>query len=139
MDSLWIVAVMFAAPLVLVLMLVLVAAPAGMAMAKSSRVPRPVTPQTWDEAKALSDKGELIKAIKTVRQHTGMSLKEAKDCVEAIKDGRMPRPPASQGVPLSDRVRAFRDFGDRDSALALVQAETGMSREEAGRFIDALD
>ncbi|WP_161602627.1 50S ribosomal protein L7/L12 [Thermomonospora catenispora] len=139
MNSLWIVAAMLAAPLVLVLSLLLVAAPAGMAMAKASRTPRPVTPETWDEAKRLIDKGEPIRAVKVVRQHTGMSLREAKEYVDAVKDGRVPRPPAPADGPLSDRVRALRDSGDRDSALALVQAETGMTREEAVRFLDALD
>ncbi|WP_157995934.1 50S ribosomal protein L7/L12 [Thermomonospora amylolytica] len=142
MDSLWIVAVVVGGPLVLVMALVLVAAPAGMAMAKASRPPRPpreVTPAVWDEAKELVDKGQLIHAVKVVRQHTGMSLKDAKDYVDAVKDGRAPRPLEPGTGRLSDRVRAFRDSGDHDSALALVQAETGMTREEAVRFVDALD
>ncbi|MBA9007646.1 50S ribosomal protein L7/L12 [Thermomonospora cellulosilytica] len=139
MDSLWIVAVVVGGPLVLVMALVLVAAPAGMAMAKASRPPREVTPAVWDEARALVDKGQLIHAVKVVRQHTGMSLKDAKDYVDAVKDGRAPRPLEPRTGRLSDRVRAFRDSGDRDSALALVQAETGMTREEAARFVDALD
>jgi hypothetical protein len=39
---------------------------------------------------------------------------------------------------LSDRVRAFKHAGDYESAVAIVCAETGMGRDEAARFVEAL-
>ncbi|SEF89947.1 Ribosomal protein L7/L12 C-terminal domain-containing protein [Thermomonospora echinospora] len=102
----------------------------------------PPSPEAFTRAQALLDRGKKIEAIKLIRDDTGMGLKEAKDYAEAMQDGRIPGPPAASphgaGL-LSERVRAFRDAGDRDSAVALVQAETGMNREEAVRFVDALD
>ena len=38
-----------------------------------------------------------------------------------------------------ERVRALRDAGDHASAVAMVQAETGMQRHEAERFVSVLD
>ncbi|WP_213953998.1 MULTISPECIES: ribosomal protein L7/L12 [unclassified Variovorax] len=39
------------------------------------------------EAIAAIDRGEWIEAIKLVREHTGLGLKEAKDAVERYRNG----------------------------------------------------
>ncbi|KAB2346011.1 ribosomal protein L7/L12 [Actinomadura rudentiformis] len=84
---------------------------------------------------------KVIHAIKRVREDTGLGLKEAKDYVEGVRDGRIqgPGPAAPAGMTLSDRVRAFKAAEDFESAIAAVRAETGMTRSEAMRFIDALE
>lgn len=108
-------------------------------------------------------RGRKIQAIKLVRQHTLLGLKDAKDLVEGIEAGHTAsgaqgsasaapgpygqvayegawRPPVSgAGGMLSDRVRAFKQAGDHASAVALVRAETGMTAGEAERFVAAID
>lgn len=98
-----------------------------------------VPAQAQAVALELVRQGKLIQAVKEVRQATGLSLKEAKDFCEALRDGRVPPQPVVGGGMLSDRVRAFRDAGDHASAVAMVRAETGMSQSEAVRFVNALD
>ncbi|MFD0688366.1 50S ribosomal protein L7/L12 [Actinomadura fibrosa] len=81
---------------------------------------------------------KMIHAIKLLREETGMGLREAKEYAEGLRDGRIP-PSAPQRRMLSDRVRAFLAEEDVASAVAVVQAETGMTRAEAERFIAALE
>lgn len=89
--------------------------------------------------------GRKIHAIKLVRQHTRLGLKEAKDIVEALEAGwrpspnqQMPRSAEADDGSLSDRVRAFEVAGDHAAAIALVRSQTGMTAEEAERFVAAL-
>ncbi|MFB4311215.1 ribosomal protein L7/L12 [Actinomadura sp. GTD37] len=101
--------------------------------ALAARVP----PEVRERALGLIAAGGTRPAAKMVRAEAGLGSRAAKDYVDALRDGRVARPVAGGGT-LSDRVRAFKDAGDHASALALVCAETGMSREEAARFVDAL-
>jgi hypothetical protein len=96
---------------------------------------RPLPPEAVPQLQHLLAKRQKIQAIKEIRTLTGLGLKEAKDLAEAIEAGHY-RPTAT---PLSDRIRAFKSTGDHASALALVQAETGMTPAEAERFIQSLD
>jgi hypothetical protein len=93
---------------------------------------------TRDLALALVRRGKMIPAIKEVLEVTGMSLKDAKTYVEALRDGRTP-PAGPPRDMLSDRVRVFLRTEDVDAAVALVRAETGLTRPEAERFIASLD
>ncbi|WP_210748623.1 ribosomal protein L7/L12 [Actinomadura latina] len=99
---------------------------------------RLVPPEVQAKARAMLAEGKVRPAVKMVRAETGLGLKAAKDYVDAVLEGRVPTlPPAGTGV-LSDRVRAFKLAGDFESAVALVCAETGMRRDEAARFVEAL-
>jgi hypothetical protein len=49
-----------------------------------------LAPAVADQARALIARGAKIEAIKTVRETTGLGLKEAKDLVEAIEAGQGP-------------------------------------------------
>ena len=84
-----------------------------------SRPERPVTPtpELEKQIRSLIDEGSLIEAIKRFRELTGASIREAKDAVEAIEQGRP--------FPLSGQPHA-----DFESEL------TGML--QAGRKIDAI-
>jgi Ribosomal protein L7/L12 C-terminal domain len=96
---------------------------------------RPLPPEVVGRLQSLIANRQKILAIKEIRGHTGLGLKEAKDLADALEAGHY-HPAAT---PLSDRVRAFKATGDHASALALVRAETGMTPAEADRFIQALD
>lgn len=107
---------------------------------KGEAFARTVPPEVRERARALIVEGRWKEATKLVRAETDLGLRGAKDYIDAVREGRVREIPAPGGVRalLSDRVRAFKDAGDDESALALVCAETGMSRDEARRFVDAL-
>ncbi|GAA4225252.1 hypothetical protein GCM10022254_06780 [Actinomadura meridiana] len=114
------------------------------------------------KARALIAEGRPKDAVRLVREDIGLGSRAAKDFVDALMMGRvptMPLPDRAPGTPmgpapghaglapasavptgatLSDRVRAFKYAGDHESAVALVCAETGMNRDEAHRFVDAV-
>jgi ribosomal protein L7/L12 len=92
------------------------------------------------EARALTmiGQGRPIKAVLVVRE-AGLSLIDAKKYVDALREGRLKARHAGPDGRLSDRVRAFKAAGDHDSAIAITRAETGMTHDEAVRFVDALE
>ncbi|GLW63570.1 hypothetical protein Arub01_18140 [Actinomadura rubrobrunea] len=94
---------------------------------------------TRDRVQQLIAQGRIIQAVKEVRMDTGLGLREAKMFVDALKDGRVPPLPVVGDGSLADRVRGFKAQNDLESAIALVRAETGMTRAEAERFVAALE
>ncbi|MDL4775658.1 MULTISPECIES: 50S ribosomal protein L7/L12 [Thermomonosporaceae] len=94
---------------------------------------------TRDRALRLIRQDRMIHAIKEVRTDTRLSLRDAKDYVEALRDGLVPGQGGPGGEMLSDRVHAFLREEDVESAIAIVRAETGLTRAEAERFVAALD
>ncbi|MFG2085175.1 MULTISPECIES: ribosomal protein L7/L12 [unclassified Spirillospora] len=99
---------------------------------------RMVPPEIQARARALIIGGRKKDAAKLVRKYIGLDARAAKDYVRALQMGHPSTPPAAPHGVLSDRVRAFKHAGDYESAVALVCAETGMGRDEAQRFVDAL-
>lgn len=133
---------------------------AGVAVGKANRPSPPprfgmtLPADLQERVRVLVEQRRAIEAIKEVRQRTGLSLKDAKELVDAVRDGRLPSGTGEYGsaavgwsVPegngpegrsLADRARALRDAGDHDGAVTLVCSETGMSRHEAERFVGTL-
>ncbi|WP_067797741.1 ribosomal protein L7/L12 [Actinomadura formosensis] len=99
---------------------------------------RRVPPEVQARARAMIAEGKVKPAIKMVRVETELGLQAAKDYVHALREGRVHAPPPGGHAVLSDRVRAFKYSGDHESAIALVCAETGMRRDEAARFVEAI-
>lgn len=117
---------------------------------------RVVPPDTQAQILGLIASGRTNAAVKLAHQYIGLNKGAAKDFVNALQRGEVPAPPAPPPAPplpapplapgpagppsgmLSDRVRAFKAAEDYESAIALVCAETGMARDEAKRFVDAL-
>lgn len=80
-----------------------------------------------------------IHAIKVVREHTGMGLVEAKNLAEAIEAGRWSPAGPANGQSLADRTRELLALDRVAEAVLMVAKETGMTQDEASRFIGALD
>ncbi|WP_326640634.1 hypothetical protein OG884_36805 [Streptosporangium sp. NBC_01755] len=152
--ELLVVAVLFAVILVIVIGVV-------MAARKGSRVPMPMpipmaTPQGLHElVTELTRRGRKIEAIKELRHHTGLSLRESKMIVDDVAMGHdlwsqpaMARfkpsqptalPHAGAAVPdLATRVRELKAAGRAEQAVYLVRGETGMGEREAELFVEAL-
>jgi ribosomal protein L7/L12 len=105
---------------------------------KGEALGRVVPPEVQAKARVMIAEGRWKDAAKLVRKETGMKLKTAKDYVDAVREGRGPAQPGQVSGVLSDRVRAFKLAGDHEAAITLVCAETGMRRDEAQHFVDAL-
>ncbi|MEJ8823069.1 ribosomal protein L7/L12 [Variovorax humicola] len=58
------------------------------------------------DAIAAIDRGELIEAIKRIREHTGLGLKEAKEAVERYRNG--------DRSPLASVAAAMKSAGASD-------------------------
>lgn len=82
-----------------------------------------------------------IAVIKAVREETGFSLAEAMGFCAAAEGRRFLResvPPEFGGGSLVDRVRLMQSVGDEPGAVWAVREETGMTGEEAERFVACL-
>ncbi|WP_345359726.1 hypothetical protein [Actinoallomurus liliacearum] len=105
-------------------------------------VPTAVPAELQDRVQALLAEDRPVQAVKEVRQATGLRLVDAKRLVDTLRDGRLPEPgphlPSQGSESLADRARRMRDGGDLSGAVALVQAETGMTRQDADRFVTSL-
>ncbi|WP_431896843.1 ribosomal protein L7/L12 [Nonomuraea sp. bgisy101] len=107
---------------------------------------RPVAPHDLEAAlRDLVAGGRQIHAIKLLRQHTGLGLKQAKDVVDAIAAGHshpmlqsLQRPPAGARPDLATRVRELKAAGRAEQAVHLVIGETGMGQGEAESFVQTL-
>jgi ribosomal protein L7/L12 len=100
---------------------------------------------------ALLRADKKIQAIKLVREHTGMGLKESKDAVEDVeRTGRLnvsgrpsvPGRPAA-APPLTDadfvgRVRQLKSQRRAIEAIKLIRERTGMGLAQAKQMYDNL-
>jgi ribosomal protein L7/L12 len=102
------------------------------------------------KARELVAHGHVIHAIKTVREASGMGLKEAKEWVEALPK-RPPRDPAAPpvlgiaAVPLPGitpeveaSARELLRFEGKIAAIALVREAAGIGLKEAKDWVEAL-
>lgn len=89
--------------------------------------------------------GQKIEAIKRVRELTSMSLKEAKDYVEALARGEsLPAPPSMpvrSALPVEVEQEARRLLADRNKieAIKRVRELTHMNLNEAKDFVESLE
>ncbi|WP_203596918.1 ribosomal protein L7/L12 [Actinomadura bangladeshensis] len=105
---------------------------------KGEVLARQVPPEVEAKVRALLAEGKVKPAVAMVRVETALVRQAAKDYVDAVQKGFVAPPPVDGGGTLADRARAFRRAGDYESAVAVVCAETGMGRDEAMRFVEAL-
>ncbi|MEU8380321.1 ribosomal protein L7/L12 [Streptosporangium sp. NPDC048865] len=158
-TELLILAVLFAVVLAIVIGVVVAAVKGGRA-ASGGRVPLATpTPQgLYETVTGLTRRGQKIQAIKELRRHTGLGLKEAKAVVDAVAMGhdlwghplmaglrpaRPVVPPGAGGIAvtgpdLATRVRELKAAGRAEQAVHLVRGETGMGEREAELFVEAL-
>ncbi|NOJ92529.1 hypothetical protein D7W82_22945 [Corallococcus sp. CA049B] len=108
-----------------------------------SEPPTPLSPEEGQARLAeLINSGQMINAIKLHRQLHGSGLKEAKDAVEAMRDGRAPMGlPARRALSDSDTndaiERAVRD-DNLIQAIKLYRDQHGVSLKEAKDAVEAM-
>jgi large subunit ribosomal protein L7/L12 len=92
----------------------------------------------YEEVLGLIRADQKIAAVKRVRELTGMGLVEAKDRADAIDEGRW-APTRAPDRSLADRVRELLARDSAADAVRMVAEETGMTQDEAARFVGTLD
>ena len=91
----------------------------------------------------LLERRQKIQAIKVVRQHTRMGLKEAKDVVEEVeRTGRLrlphQQPPPFVAEDVLGEARRLKHAGRAIDAIKLIRQHTGLGLKEAKDAYDAL-
>ena len=91
----------------------------------------------------LLERRQKIQAIKLVRQHTRLGLKEAKDVVEEVeRTGRLRLPQQAPPPYVPDDVlgeaRRLKHAGRAIEAIKLIRQHTGVGLKEAKDTYDAL-
>ena len=89
------------------------------------------------EVHNLIRKGKKIKAIKRLRELTGMGLKEAKDYVDNWGEPASP-PVGISPETLEFEVRELIRQGRKVMAVKRVRELTGMGLKEAKDYVDSL-
>jgi len=111
--------------------------------------PRPMTTALSPldhHVRKLAAEGNKIEAIKAVREHTGLGLKEAKDYVEAIPNvvplANFVQPQAAvdkaDGEAMRQEAIALKAQNKAIEAIKLVRERTGLGLKEAKDYVDAL-
>jgi ribosomal protein L7/L12 len=96
-----------------------------------------LTSQTEQEIAGLLAAGNKIEAIKRYREITGLGLKEAKDAVEAMAEGRPVRQPGS--APVGDPgVTTLIFAGRKIEAIKRYREITGLGLKEAKDAVEAM-
>ncbi|TDE12255.1 ribosomal protein L7/L12 [Jiangella asiatica] len=97
---------------------------------------------------ALAAQGKIIPAVKELRQHTGLGLREAKDLVDRMTQSAAlaaVSPPAAPAVPepaapapdeVMARVRQLAAQGRKIHAIKELRQHTSLSLKEAKDLVD---
>lgn len=110
--------------------------------ANLASIPLPTGIKNAEKVRELIADGHLINAIKTVREETGIGLKEAKDYVEALRDGKIPTAPESKKPIFDDSispdadVQALVNEGKIIEAIKFVRERTGCGLKEANDYVN---
>ncbi|MGW0434986.1 ribosomal protein L7/L12 [Micromonospora sp. NPDC003197] len=107
-----------------------------------------------EQVEALLRADKKIPAVKLVRERTGLSLRDAKEAVDAIERGgaqampglgKLPFTPASPGSSLSDvpptvldQVRALALQGRKIEAIKVLRQHTRLGLKEAKEAVERL-
>lgn len=91
------------------------------------------------EAIAALARGQVIEAIRIVREHTGLGLKESKERVDRYNDGALVAsddlPDARNAAVPRAALDALAD-GNKIEAIRLTREATGLGLAEAKRLVD---
>lgn len=119
--------------------------PAGASAPPSAPSPGTVTPEVMAHIQQLVAQGKKIQAIKVLREHTGLGLKQAKDTVERMEESGVvaaldvPEPAAPPSDEVMARVRALAAQGKKIHAIKeLRDHRPGLGLKEAKDIVERL-
>jgi ribosomal protein L7/L12 len=88
------------------------------------------------EAMLAADRGDVIEAIKIARQGTGLSLKEAKDAVDAYSRGTGPGDSGGTSTQIPQNAIASLYQGKLIDAIKKTRASTGLGLKDAKEAVE---
>ncbi|WP_205718582.1 ribosomal protein L7/L12 [Actinomadura sp. WMMA1423] len=94
-----------------------------------------VIPEARERAIALVADGDMIPAIKLIRQATGLGLKEAKEYVDGLKGEAYAR---TVPFDVQAKARALLAEGRGKDAAKLVHRETSLGMRAAKDYVTAV-
>ncbi len=87
---------------------------------------------------SLTQEGKKVTAVKTVRQQTGWSLREAKTYVDRLVSDRPYAHPHVSETEITKSVRAMLRSRGKIAAIKLLRKEKGWGLKQAKDFVDQL-
>jgi len=90
------------------------------------------------QVRSLLGQGQKLNAVKLYKESTGVSLKEAKDAVEAIERGESPKSPAKTDGDMEAELLRLLGEGQKFQAVMVYRERTGTDLSEAMRAVEAL-
>ncbi|WP_053202831.1 ribosomal protein L7/L12 [Jiangella muralis] len=119
--------------------------PAGASAPPSAPSPDTVTPEAMAHIQQLVAQGKTIQAVKVLREHTGLGLKQAKDTVDRMAESGvvaaldLPEPAASPSDEVMARVRALAAQGRKIHAIKELRDHSpGLGLKEAKDIVERL-
>lgn len=88
--------------------------------------------------RSLLDQGKKIEAVKLYKDHTGSSLKDAKDAVEALQAGGGPLRPAEADADWEAEVLQLMRQGEKINAVRLYRDRTGSTLFDAKQAVEEM-
>jgi ribosomal protein L7/L12 len=114
-------------------------------MTNAAHVAAPTHADLKNEVRALVAGGQIIQAVKLVRERTSLGLKEAKDMVDHVEDGARSSAPAISSmtfgnthINVDDEARRLVAAGSKIEAIKLVRERTGLGLKEAKDYVERL-
>ena len=100
-------------------------------------------PATWTadlerEVRSLLEQGKKIEAVKVYKDHTGSSLKDAKDAVEALLRGSSLLEPTESHGDLEAEVLSLLGRGGKLKAVKLYRDRTAANLMESKLAVEAM-
>jgi len=117
-------------------------------MTNAAHVAAPTHADLKNEVRALVAGGQIIQAIKLVRERTSLGLKEAKDMVDHVDDGALSPSSSSPAISsmefgnahinVDDEARRLVAAGSKIEAIKLVRERNGLGLKEAKEYVERL-
>ncbi len=114
---------------------------AGAPCAPGPRGEREPAPELLAEVAELLRAGKKINAIKRYREETGLSLKEAKDAVDALEAGGIPASgpsPAPSAAGDDEDIRDFLRAGKKIQAIKVYRERYGVGLKQAKDAVERM-
>ena len=96
------------------------------------------TPELEQQIRSLLEKGYKIDAIKRYREQTGAGIREAKDAVEAIEQGRPFDLPGQPNQDFESELTELLQAGRKIEAIQLFRERTGVGLKQAKDTVEAI-
>ena len=114
-------------------------------MTNAAHVAAPTHADLKNEVRALVAGGQIIQAVKLVRERTSLGVKEAKDMVDHVDDGAASSTPAISSmefgnahINVDDEARRLVAAGSKIEAIKLVRESNGLGLKEAKDYVERL-